>query len=94
MLRVRRPDQTGDSILAEVDEMTAQGRADAIAAIEKHLQGEMARAHVRSAPPVFGVTKDGGTRMLNVDRKAGTVAADNDLSLFTEIVAHPVVVAG
>ena len=91
MLKVRRPDQTGDTILAEVDETTAQGRADAIAAIESHLRSEMGNG-ARLAPPVFGKLHDGSMRMLNVDRKAGTV--NDDLSLFTEIVAQPVVVAG
>jgi hypothetical protein len=93
MLKVRRPDNTGDTILAEVDETTAQGRADAIAAIESHIRSEMESKGVRTAPPVFGLAKDGsGMRMVKVDRKAGTVM--DDLSLFTEIVAQPVVVPG
>jgi hypothetical protein len=92
VLKVRRPDQTGDTILVEVDEATAQGRADAIAAIESHLRSEILNKGVKVALPVFGKLHDGSIRMLTVDRKAGKV--NDDMSLFTEIVVQRVVVPG
>ena len=93
MLNVRRPDQTGDTILAAVDEMTAEGRAAAVRAIELHMRSEMKNSRSQVAPPVYGVPKDGGmTRLLNVDRANCTV--NDDLSLFTEVIAQPTIVAG
>lgn len=92
--RVKRPDHTGDSILCEVDTATAEGVATVQDTLLRHLRSESSRGW--GLPVIVGRTPDGKNHRVNVtaDRDGGVITINEDLSVFTDILANPVTEPG